>query len=47
MVEYTDIRITERNYDPKTETLTLDVDCVRKTESEYVELVFNPKGDVK
>ena len=44
MTEYTDIQITEKNYDPETETLTLNVDCVRKTESEYVELNFNPSS---
>ena len=46
-VEYTDVRITERNYDPKTKTLTLDVDYIRNMESEYVELAFNPKDGVK
>lgn len=43
-VEYTDVQITEKNYDSKTKTLTLNVDCVRKTESEYVELNFNPSS---
>lgn len=44
MTEYTDIQITEKNYDSETETLTLTVDCVRKTGSEYVELNFNPSS---
>ena len=41
MTKYTNVQITEENYDPETETLTLNVDCVKKTESEYVELIFN------
>ena len=41
LTKYTDIQITEKNYDPETETLTLNIDCVRKTESEYIELNFN------
>ena len=44
MTEYTDIQITEKSYDPETEELTLTVDCVKKTESEYVELNFNPSS---
>lgn len=41
MIEYTDIQITEKSYDPETKTLTLNIDCVKKTESECVELNFN------
>ena len=41
---YTDIQITEKSYDPETKTLTLDVDCTKITESEYVELNFNPSS---
>ena len=44
MTKYTDIQITEESYDPETKTLTLSVDCVKKTESEYVELNFNPSS---
>ena len=44
MTEYTHVQITEENCDPETETLTLNVDCVKKTESEYVELNFNPSS---
>ena len=44
MTEYTDVQITEKTYNPETETLTLNIDCVRKTESEYVELNFNPSS---
>jgi hypothetical protein len=42
-VEYTDVRITEKSYDPETETLILNVNCIRKVESEHVELTFNPR----
>jgi hypothetical protein len=41
LTKYADIQITKKSYDPETETLTLNVDCIEESESEYIELNFN------